>query len=84
MTLLGTTSKTAEDGDGNVGKTITLITQDKKADVNKADICAVLLSNETSTAPFPRCLQNVTDISRTKVHRFVQEETLESTEFQRK
>ena len=51
---------------------------------NKVDICAVLLSNETSTAPFPRCLQNVTDISRPNVHRFVQEETLESTEFQRK
>ena len=50
---------------------------------NKADICAVLLSNETSTAPFPRCLQNVADISRTKVHRFVQEETLESTGFQK-
>ena len=32
---------------------------------NKADIRAVLLSNETSTAPFPRCLQNVVDISRT-------------------
>ena len=27
---------------------------------NKADICAVLLSNETSTAPFPRCLQELT------------------------
>ena len=39
---------------------------------NKADICAVLLSNETSTAPFPRCLQNMADISRTNVHRFVQ------------
>ena len=31
---------------------------------NKADIRAVLLSNETSTAPFPCCLQNVADISR--------------------
>ena len=51
---------------------------------NKADICAVLLSNETSTAPFPRCLQNVADISRTNAHRFVQEETLESTGFRRK
>ena len=51
---------------------------------NKADICAILLSNETSTAPFARCLQNVADISRTNVHRFVQKETLESTEFQRK
>ena len=30
MSLLGTLSKTAEDGDGNVGKTIKLITQDKK------------------------------------------------------
>ena len=35
-------SKTAEDGNGNVGKTR-----------SNADICAVLLS--TSTAPFPRC-----------------------------
>ena len=32
-----------------------------------SDICAVLLSNETSTAPFPRCLQNVADISRTNI-----------------
>ena len=40
---------------------------------NKADICAVLLSNETSTAPFPRHLQNVADISRTKGHLYVQE-----------
>ena len=31
---------------------------------NKADICA-----ETSTTPFPRCLQNVADISRTTVGR---------------
>ena len=37
---------------------------------NKADICAVLLSNETSTAPFPHCLQNVTDISRTSIASF--------------
>ena len=43
------------------------------------DICAVLLSNETSAAPFARFLQNVADISRTNVHHFVQEETLEST-----
>ena len=59
---LGTFSKTAEDGDGNVGKTISLIYRRQTAHVNiwnKADICAVLLSNETSTAPFPRCLQNV-------------------------
>ena len=48
---------------------------------NKADICAVLLSNETSTDPFPRCLQNVADISGTNIHRFVQEETLGSTNF---
>ena len=48
---------------------------------NKADICAVLLSNETSTAPFPRCLKNLADISRSNIHRFVQEETLYSTEF---
>ena len=33
-------------------KTTRLITEDKKA-----DICAVLLSNETSNAPTPRCLQ---------------------------
>ena len=32
---------------------------------NKGDNCAVLLSNETSTAPFLRRLQNVADISRT-------------------
>ena len=42
---------------------------------NKADICTVLLSKETSTASFPRCLHNVTDISRTNVHHFVQVET---------
>ena len=56
---LGNLSKTAEDDDGNVGKTIRL-----KAHVNmwnKADIRAVLLSNETSTAPFPCCLQNAAD-----------------------
>ena len=49
----------------SVGKTIVLITRDKKAHVNmwnKADIRAVLLSNETSTAPFPRCLQNVESV----------------------
>ena len=51
---------------------------------NEADVCAVLLSNETSTAPSPCCLQNMADISRTNIHRFVQEETLESTEFQQK
>ena len=28
---------------------------------NKADMRVVLLSNETSTAPFPRCLQNAAD-----------------------
>ena len=49
---------------------------------NKADIRAVLLSNETSTAPSPRCLQNVADILKTNVLRFVQEETLESKSFQ--
>ena len=48
---------------------------------NKTDIRAVLLSNETPTAPFPRCVQNVADISRTIVHRFIQEETLDSVEF---
>ena len=41
-------------------------------------------TNETSTAPFPRCLQNAADISGIKVRGFVQEETLESTEFKRK
>ena len=51
---------------------------------NKADICAGLLSNETSTATFSRCLQNMADISGTNAQRFVQEETLGSTEFQRK
>ena len=30
VTTLGSLSKTAEDGDGNVGKTIRLITQDKE------------------------------------------------------
>ena len=29
---------------------------------NKADVCAVLLSNETWTDPVPRCLQNVLNI----------------------
>ena len=67
-------NKTAEDGDCNIGKTIRLITEDKKQTNlkhmwNKVDIRAVPLSCETSTAPF----------WRTDVHRFVQEETLEST-----
>ena len=37
---------------------------------NIAHICAVLLSNalKTSKAPFPHCLQNVANISRTNVH----------------
>ena len=48
---------------------------------NKADICAILCSNKTSTAPFPHCLQNVADISRTNVHRFVQEEMLDLWNF---
>ena len=60
----------------------------QKAHANIGEIdatCAVQLSNKTSTAPFPRCLKtDVTDISRTNIHPFVQEETLESTEFQRK
>ena len=56
---------------------------------NKADICPVLISNDTSlkfswTAPFPHCLETVADISRTNVHRFAQEETLDSTEFHQK
>ena len=39
----------------------------------KADICTALLSNKTSTAPFCRCLQNVVNISLTKLSRsFVQ------------
>ena len=39
----------------------------------KADICTALLSNKTSTAPFCRCLQNVVNISLTKLsHSFVQ------------
>ena len=79
--------KTVEDGDGNVGKTITLITQDKK----RTWICeirltfaAVLLSCETSIAPFPRCLQNVVNISAIIVDLFVWEDTLKTVEFQRK
>ena len=79
--------QTAEVGDGNVGKTIKLITQDKNAREyvrSKTDICTVLLSNENSTAPFPRCLQHVTDISKTNVHHFVQKETLKSSEFQQR
>ena len=65
---LGNLRKTVEDGDGNVGKTIKLITYTnrQKAHVNmwnKADIRAVLLSCETSIAPCPRCLQNVVNIS---------------------
>ena len=91
MSSPGPRSKTAEDGDGNVGKTIKLITQDKKRtwirlitqDKKHTWISAIKLtfvpSNETSTALFPRCLQNMTDISRTNVHRFVEKETLEST-----
>ena len=35
---------------------------------NKADICDVLLSNETSTAPFPRWLQNMANIAGTNVY----------------
>ena len=70
-------SKTAEDGDGNIGKTITLLIQEDKKCVwiceIKADICAVLLSNETSTASFPLCLQKMANISRTNFHHFVQE-----------
>ena len=31
LKIVGNLSKTAEDGDGNVGKTIKLITQDKSA-----------------------------------------------------
>ena len=61
--------KTAEDDDGNVGKTIR-----QKAHVNmwnKADMRAVLLSCETSIAPFPRCLQNVVNIPRINVNLFV-------------
>ena len=38
---------------------------------NKADIHAVLLSFETSIAPFPRRLQNVVNISRINVDLFV-------------
>ena len=46
----------------------------KKAHVNicnKADICGILLSHGTSTALFLRCLQNMADITRTSIHRFV-------------
>ena len=45
---------------------------------NKADIRAVLLSCETSTAPFPRCLQNVADISSL----YVLDKTPKAIEFQ--
>ena len=38
---------------------------------NKADIRAVLLSCETSIAPFPRRLQNVVNISRIIVDLFI-------------
>ena len=75
---------TAEDGDTKVGKTIRLITQDKKRTRvniwNIADICAVLLSNETSTASklLQNCLQNLANISRTDIHCFIQKETPES------
>ena len=50
----------------------------------EAGVSAVLLSNETSTAPFPRCLQNEADKSSTNIHHFGQEETLDSTQFQQK
>ena len=43
---------------------------------NKADIGAVLLSCETSIAPFPSRLQSVVNIPRINVDIFVQEETL--------
>ena len=42
---------------------------------NKADICTVLLSNETSTAPFLRRPQNVVNVSRTSINLFAQEHT---------
>ena len=38
---------------------------------NKADIRAILLSCETSNAPFPRCLQNVGNISTIIVDLFI-------------
>ena len=50
---------------------------------NKADIRVVLLSRETSIAPFPRYLQNV-NISTIIVDLFVLEDTLKAVECQRK
>ena len=55
VNTLGNLRKTVEDGNGNVGKTIKLITEDKKHTWimwNKSDIRAILLSCETSIAPF--------------------------------
>ena len=69
---LGNLRKTVEDGD--VGKTIETNYTRLKAHVNmwnKTDIRAVLLSCETSIAPFPRCLQNVVNISTIIVDLFV-------------
>ena len=42
----------------------------------KADICAVLLLNETSTVLFLHRLQNVVNISRFNVNHFILEERL--------
>ena len=83
--MIESLSETAEDGDGNVGKTIRLISyRRQKAHVNmwnKADICAVLLSNDSSTAPFLRRPLNLINISRTNDNYFVQEETLRRLNF---
>ena len=48
----------------------------------KADICAILLLNETSTAPFLHHQQNVVNISRSNVNHFILEETLIAIQFQ--
>ena len=55
LSVLENLSKPAEDGDG-IGKTNKTSYRRQKAHVNKADICAILRPNETSTAPFPRRL----------------------------
>ena len=42
-------------------------------EIIKADFCAILLANETSTATFPRCLKTAWPTLRelTRVHPFV-------------
>ena len=78
--LSGTLSKTAEDEDGNVGKTIRLITQDKK----RTWISEIKLTFVPSCSQMRLQLLHFHAVFKTNTHRFVQKETLESTEFQRK